>query len=391
MRYTFYMKAQKQHMYDPSIYFPEGVTEENISFKKLLEKTKVKATQSSGKMLNIEILVNHQWVNLGVINLNTQVLNLIYPYSLFLDEEDKKDLIFYSFENKLFKLESQKVSKNSKIKKASGLNAHVQGSAFEELCEQQLQSPTSFRNQMVEIILKSLGKDPSSTQVMFRHCGKEMVETLGDKKTQPKSDIKAIVVDNKNKKDNQEITIGISAKKTPVSTQIHMCSIDSFKNVMKSKFKIDVPLEVETALKKFTGHEGCTPQQLLKPVELAQMVKQPARFYLQQLTTSEQKSLKTFIKENLAPILRLILSEGSVKDENYYAKYLITNKIKYIVPEDFNPQVQFFDDLIKDLSKEEVSFSENGGTIKIGTKITIQAKGSGSPSQRSCLQFRKSL
>lgn len=371
------------------LYLPEGMTEKDLTLEKLLTTVKIKSQEASSQVLQIQILIRNQWVNLANIDLKNHEVNFEYPYYLKFKDFDKDTLALFCFKNKLVKLRSPRTQKVSKVKKESGIEAQKVGALFEQVCTLKLNKPSSFRDKFVLKILQDHNLNPETTQVSFLHQGEQMVATIDDGKVLPKSDI---LVSLNNLKTNENIKLGVSAKKTNLLTQVHITSVDSLKNTLKIKYKITMPKLVESALKKFAGVDGYTPRETLNPVEIKQLVQADRnRFLLQELQPKEQQALKEWISENLEVLLKLSIAEGSVKDSSYHAKYLIVNENPYCQSSDWKPQIQSIQEVIEKAKIEGVSFSETGGAIKLGSKITIQMKGSGSQTQRSCLQFKKSL
>lgn len=192
------------------LYLPEGMTEKDLTLEKLLTTVKIKSQEASSQVLQIQILIRNQWVNLANIDLKNHEVNFEYPYYLKFKDFDKDTLALFCFKNKLVKLRSPRTQKVSKVKKESGIEAQKVGALFEQVCTLKLNKPSSFRDKFVLKILQDHNLNPETTQVSFLHQGEQMVATIDDGKVLPKSDI---LVSLNNLKTNENIKLGVSAKK----------------------------------------------------------------------------------------------------------------------------------------------------------------------------------
>lgn len=365
----------------------ELVTKEKFTFKDLITLVKCKSVEASSQIVQFQIQVENNTINLAQMDMKSHKLSFNYPFDNMFNQIDRADLLLYAYENKLFKVRSNRHSKISKVKKESGSEAQKQGCEFEQYCADKLNESNEFRNNLVLKMLKDLGLNPAKTQVAFIHQGNEYVPNLNGAKVLPKADILVQIQDLAKQKTYHQ---GISVKKTNLATQVHICSVDGLKQILKMKYQIVMPKIVERALKKFAGVDGFTPQELLTPLEIKKLEQGDRnRYLIHELSRKEQSELKLWFKTHLKEIITLILSEGSITNPQYHAQYMLINQTSYTQASDWNPLVV---DIASEISQvQEVSFSESGGTIKLGSKITLQMKGSGSGNQRSALQFKKSL
>lgn len=370
-------------------YIPKDLHEKKFTLQQFLQVVKLKVVSASSQILQYQIQVGNNLLSLGQLDMKNHRLSFNYPYDQFFNDTDKQFLLYHSYSNKFLKVVSPRQPKVNKIKQESGVDAQIHGSLFEEHCSLMLNENNNFRNEAVLKILKDLNLDPKENQVSFIHQGDEHVANLDGNKILPKADI---LVHIKNIKQQKDYVRGISVKKTNLSTQIHICSVEGFKKVLQQNYQVTMPLHVESGLKKFVGADGFSPRETLSPLQVKKLGQgERNRFLLQELNEEEQSAMLEWFNLNLASILKLILGEGSVEDSKYHAHYLICNKTSYTQAQDWSPVFMSIEEIISKVSEEKVTFSQSGGAIKFGDKITLQMKGSGGPKQRTSLQFKKSL
>jgi intein/homing endonuclease len=249
-----------------------------------------------------------------------------------------------------------------------GKIARDNGEKFEHIvCELLNETDNKVRDDFMKTFVKEY-KDVHISKLKnakFIVVPKDKVESIYDKKTTSKADIWMMVEDNK---------YPISIKMSNKGTQLQICSIENFVNYMRQNDSH--PSEVVLrGLKKFCG--------IIKPSEdelslfsRPESLKNKKRYWMNELTNTEQKEILDFFRTNKTKILKIIYCDGMCKKDEHKPRLFIMNNSYYTKTNDIKLMFYTFNELIKKTSVGNVCTTKEN-SLELSKFIGVQMKGSG--------------